>query len=82
MSLGPELKLGGNGPVIAKRMLEEGADVLLAIQNEKVWPVYCYNRCPCGTVTHIKRLDVARHDILLITLLLLIKEKDVTRARI
>ena len=36
MSLGPELKLGGNGPVIAKRMLEEGADVLLAIQNEKV----------------------------------------------
>ena len=36
LSLGPELKLGGNGPVIAKRMVEEGAEVLLAIQNEKV----------------------------------------------
>lgn len=36
LSLKPELKLGGNGPVIAKRMVEEGAEVLLAIQNEKV----------------------------------------------
>ena len=36
MSLSPELLLGGNGPVIAKRMAEEGAEVLLAIQNEEV----------------------------------------------
>ena len=39
LGLGPELKLGGNGPVIAKRMVEEGAEVLLAIQNEKVGQV-------------------------------------------
>lgn len=37
LGLGPELKLGGNGPVIAKRMVEEGAEVLLAIQNEKIY---------------------------------------------
>jgi len=37
LGLGPELKLGGNGPVIAKRMVEEGAEVLLAIQNEKLY---------------------------------------------
>lgn len=32
----PVICSGGNAPVIAKRMAEEGADVLLGVQNTKV----------------------------------------------
>lgn len=33
----PDIVLGGNAPVIAKRMAEEGADVLLGVQNTKLY---------------------------------------------
>ena len=36
LSMNPELRIGGNALVIAQRMVAEGADVLLAMQNEKV----------------------------------------------